>query len=153
MGHWTGRLFTPLLFIIGLFVLYLSWRFMKRHLYRLRHWTRTVGVIVDRHTDIDINTDLDFHDRDDDERTYVNIRRSFKVEFYTTTGHIVSFWHPSRTKYSLNLRGTRINVLYDPADPESAEIADGISGGWSKVWFLALFGLAFLGSGVLALWL
>lgn len=153
MGQWTGRLFTPLLFIIGLFLLYVSWRLLKTHLYRLRHWTRTVGVIVDRHTDIDIDTDLYFDDRDDDDRHYVNIRRSFKVEFYTTTGHIVSFWHPSRTKYSLNLRGTRINILYDPADPQSAVIADGISGGWSKVWFVAFLGVVFLGSGVLAVML
>ncbi|WDF49761.1 DUF3592 domain-containing protein [Paenibacillus sp. KACC 21273] len=153
MGHWTGRLFTPLLFIIGLFLLYVSWRLLKTHLYRLRHWTRTVGVIIDRHTDIDIDTDLYFDDRDDDDRHYVNIRRSFKVEFYTTTGHIVSFWHPSRTKYSLNLRGTRINILYDPADPQSAVIADGISGGWSKVWFVAFLGVVFLGSGVLAVML
>lgn len=150
MGQWTGRLFTPLLFIIGFILLYVSWRLLKTHWYRLRHWTRTVGVIVDRHTDIDIDTDLDFDDRDDDDRSYVNIRRSFKVEFFTTTGHIVSFWHPSRTKYSLNLRGTRINILYDPADPQSAVIADGISGGWSKFWFVALMGLVFLGSGVLA---
>ncbi|WP_420539467.1 DUF3592 domain-containing protein [Paenibacillus polymyxa] len=145
--HFSSDLLMPLFSLIGLLLIYFGFRTIRRHRYRKRHWVRTKGQIVDAHIEVDI--DVVPFDRDDPIDT--SYTRRLKVRFYTASGEVVEFWNPYSTNLSLNRVGSKIKVLYNPANPRDARIAGGVNGAGCLAFMLFLIGVPFALSGVFAL--
>ncbi|ASR45536.1 DUF3592 domain-containing protein [Paenibacillus kribbensis] len=141
--HFSSDLLMPLFSLLGLLLIYFGFRTIRRHRYRKRHWIRTKGQIVDAHIEVDV--DVVPFDRDDPVDT--SYTRQLKVRFYTTSGQAVEFWNPYSTNLSFNRVGSKINVLYNPANPRDARIAGGVNGAGCLAFSLFLIGIPFALSG------
>ncbi|MEW4370322.1 DUF3592 domain-containing protein [Paenibacillus kandeliae] len=145
--HLESPLLAPFFALLGMLMLYLSFRLIQKHRYRKKHWILTKGEVIDAHIDIDV--DITPFDRDDLVDTQYT--RELKIRFYTNSGQEIQFWNPYSSNLSFQRLGKKMNILYNPQRPQQAVIASGVNGAGCLTAMLVFMSIAFILGGMMGM--